>query len=76
MRTEFADARDTVLRIFDSGGKLGHAKEILEWVKTSSVRKKRHADKMHDELVKGGRSGARGWGLFRDKSLSKKSRLV
>lgn len=63
-RAIFADARDNVLRIFDSGGKPGYSKEILEWVKTSSVRKKRHADKMHDELVKAGRTGARGLGFI------------
>jgi coenzyme F420 hydrogenase subunit beta len=63
-RAIFADARDNVLGIFDTGGKPGYAKEVLEWVKTSSVRKKRHADKMHDELVKGGRSGARGLGFI------------
>ena len=31
-RAIFADARDNVLRIFDSGGKPGYAKEVLEWV--------------------------------------------
>jgi coenzyme F420 hydrogenase subunit beta len=63
-RAIFADARDNVLRIFDSGGKPGYAKEVLEWIKTSSVRKKRHADQMHDELVKGGRSETRGLGFI------------
>jgi hypothetical protein len=41
-----------------------YSKEVLEWVKTSSVRKKRHADKMHDELVKAGRTGSRGLGFI------------
>jgi hypothetical protein len=61
---KFAEVRDNVLRIFVSGGKPGYAKEVLEWVKTSSVRKKRHVDNMHDELVKGRRAGARGLGFI------------
>jgi hypothetical protein len=64
LRKKSADARENVQRIFDSGGKLGYAKEVLEWVKTSSVRKKRHADTMHDELVKAGRTETRGLGFI------------